>query len=64
MKFRLLKSNLTAGNSYSWPRVLSRKAPDVLCFTVYRWLRQWLAAALAKEPSPLVSRDGNVRRET
>jgi len=40
IKFRLLNSYLTAGNSNWWPRVLNRMAPGGLDLTVYRWLRQ------------------------
>jgi len=41
IKFRLLNSYLTAGNSNWWPRVIKSMAPGGLGLTVYRWLRKW-----------------------
>ena len=41
IKFRLLNSYSTAGNSNWWPRVLNCMAPGGLGLTVNRWLRQW-----------------------
>ena len=40
IKFRLLNSSLTVGNSKSWPRGLNLMAPGGLSLVVYKWLRQ------------------------